>query len=162
MQIEPVQPKHMEIRRLENTETPPYELLLLADPSLVLVDKYLKEGECFLCEMDGEIIGVFVLLMLNPETVEIKNIAVREAMQGKGIGKQLVKEAIRIAEEIGYRKIEIGTGNSSLNQLALYQKCGFRIVEIIHDFFTFHYKEEILENGMVCRDMIRLRIELAS
>lgn len=161
MQIEPVQPKHMEIRRLGNEETPPYDLLLLADPSLVLVERYLKEGECFLYEMDGEIIGVFVLLMLNPETVEIKNVAVSEAMQGKGIGKQLVQAAIRLADEIGYRNVEIGTGNSSVNQLALYQKCGFRIVEIIHDFFTFHYKEEIVENGIVCRDMIRLRMELS-
>ncbi|GKV54956.1 putative N-acetyltransferase YvbK [Sporosarcina sp. NCCP-2222] len=161
MQIEPVQPKHMEIRRLGSSETPPYDLLLLADPSLVLVERYLKEGECFLYEMDGEIIGVFVLLMLNPETVEIKNVAVREAMQGKGIGKQLVQAAIRLADEIGYRNVEIGTGNSSVNQLALYQKCGFRIVEIIHDFFTFHYKEEIVENGIVCRDMIRLRMELS-
>ncbi|MCG3086864.1 GNAT family N-acetyltransferase [Sporosarcina cyprini] len=151
----------MEIRRLGNAETPPYDLLLLADPSLVLVERYLKEGECFLYEMDGEIIGVFVLLMLNPETVEIKNVAVSEAMQGKGIGKQLVQAAIRLADEIGYRNVEIGTGNSSVNQLALYQKCGFRIVEIIHDFFTFHYKEEIVENGIVCRDMIRLRMELS-
>ena len=56
----------------------------------------------------------------------------------------------------GYKKIEIGTGNSSLGQLALYQKCGFRITGIDIDFFIRCYQEEIFENGIQCRDMIRL------
>ena len=59
--------------------------------------------------------------------VEIKNIAVREDRQGQGLGKKLLQEAIRVAKNKGYERIEIGTGNSSIGQLALYQKCGFRI-----------------------------------
>ncbi len=56
--------------------------------------------------------------------------------------------------------MEIGTGNSSVNQLSLYQKCGFRITGIEHDYFTKHYEEEIVENGLLCRDMIRLSLDL--
>ena len=52
--------------------------------------------------------------------------------------------------------IEIGTGNSSLNQLMFYQKSGFRMKEIWVDFFTKNYEEPIEENGIPCLDMVRL------
>lgn len=60
----------------------------------------------------------------------------------------------------GAKTLEIGTGNSSLNQLGLYQKCGFRIIGVDKDFFTRHYEDEIVENGIICRDMIRLSMDL--
>jgi len=88
--------------------------------------------------------------------VELVNVAVAEDKQGQGYGKQLIQHAVQQARSMGYKSIEIGTGNSSIGQLALYQKCGFRIVGVDFDFFTRHYKEPIFENGIQCRDMIRL------
>ena len=38
-----------------------------------------------------------------------------------------------------------------------YQKCDFRVVGVDQNFFTIHYDKEITENGLVLRDMIRLR-----
>ncbi|GGG54974.1 GNAT family N-acetyltransferase [Paenibacillus radicis (ex Gao et al. 2016)] len=137
----------------------PYELLLLADPSKHIVDDYLQRGRCFVAESDGETIGIYVLLKTRPETVEIVNVAVKEERQGEGIGKRLVLHAIEASKEAGAKTVEIGTGNSSLQQLALYQKCGFRIVGVDQDFFVRHYEEKIVENGIWCRDMIRLRLE---
>jgi ribosomal protein S18 acetylase RimI-like enzyme len=81
-------------------------------------------------------------------------------MHGKGIGKQLVLHAIETARSRGNKTIEIGTGNSGIGQLALYQKCGFRIVGVDIDFFVRHYSEAIYENGIQCRDMIRLSKDL--
>ena len=78
----------------------------------------------------------------------------------RGIGKFLVKDAIKRAKGKGYKTIEIGTGNSSIGQLALYQKCGFRITGIDKDFFIRNYGEEIFENGIQCQDMLRLAQEL--
>ncbi|MGE7604127.1 GNAT family N-acetyltransferase [Peribacillus sp. NPDC097675] len=146
----------MEVRLLYPNEIPPMDLLLLADPSRELVEAYLQRGTCFVAEMDGQMIGVYVLLELTAETVEIVNVAVAEQYQGKGLGKQLVNHAIRHAKSLGYVTIEIGTGNSGIGQLALYQKCGFRITAIDQDFFTRNYPEAIYENGIQCRDMIRL------
>lgn len=146
----------MNIRLLGKEEEPPMDLLLLADPSEKMVKDYIKRGDCYIAEFNNEIIGVYVLLPTRPNTVEVVNIAVREEHQGKGIGKQLVMDAIQKAKEKGYSTIEIGTGNSSISQLALYQKCGFRLTGIERDFFMKHYDEEIFENGIPCRDMIRL------
>lgn len=150
----------MRTRKLEPHESPPYDLLLLADPSRQLIENYLADGECYIVEEKGEIIGVFVVVELHNETIEIKNIAVREHMQGQGIGKKLVFDAIRIAKENGYATVEIGTGNSSIGQLALYQKCGFRITGVIRDFFMDLYDEIIMEDGIQCMDMIRLEMNI--
>lgn len=146
----------MNIRLLNKNENPPMDLLLLADPSQNIVENYLKRGDCFTAESNNQVIGVYVLLPTRPETVELVNIAVAEKHHGKGIGRLLVMNAIQTAKGRGYKTIEIGTGNSSIGQLALYQKCGFRITGIDIDFFVRNYQEEIFENGIQCRDMIRL------
>jgi len=146
----------MNIRQLSSHEKPPMELLLVADPSPQIVVAYLKRGRCFIAERNDQWIGVYVLLPTRPQTIEIVNIAVAESYQGKGVGKYLLQHAITTAKTMGYTTIEIGTGNSSIGQLALYQKCGFRIVGVDKNFFLRHYDEEIIENGIQCTDMIRL------
>jgi ribosomal protein S18 acetylase RimI-like enzyme len=150
----------MIIRILNKDEEFPMDLLLLADPSREIVEEYLQRGECYVAERDAQIIGVFVLLPTRPETVELVNVAVIETHHGEGLGKQLVINAIEMAKSKGYRTIEVGTGNSSIGQLALYQKCGFRIASIDIDFFIRNYPQEIFENGIQCRDMVRLFQEL--
>lgn len=146
----------MDFRKIKNGESLPLELLLSADPSLPKVEDYLKRGDCYLAVDKEDIVGVYVLLPTRPVTVELVNIAVAEEQQGRGIGKQMVMHAIQTARRDGYSVMEVGTGNSSIGQLALYQKCGFRIVAVDMDFFTKHYPEEIYENGIQCRDMLRL------
>ncbi|NOU98045.1 GNAT family N-acetyltransferase [Paenibacillus sp. LMG 31456] len=150
----------MEIQKLLADEQPPMELLLLADPSRKLVEEYIQRGLCYVATMDDEIIGVYVLLQTRPETVEIVNIAVDERHQGRGVGRQLVNHAIANAKLLGFRTVEVGTGNSSVGQLALYQKCGFRITGVDRDFFIRHYSEDIYENGIQVVDMIRLSQDL--
>ncbi|MBU8880085.1 GNAT family N-acetyltransferase [Bacillus sp. FJAT-29790] len=150
----------MDIRKLNKGEKLPMELFLLADPSIEIVEEYVNRGECFIAEIEQQIVGVYVLLPTRPETVELVNVAVVEEQHGRGIGKQLIMDAIKVAKTQGYKTIEIGTGNSSIGQLALYQKCGFRIVGVDMDFFVRHYSEEIFENGIQCRDMVRLSQDL--
>ena len=148
------------IRKLNEGEQLPIKLLLLADPARENFEEYANRGECFIAENEYQTIGVYVLLPTKPKTVELVNVAVAEAEQGSGIGKQLVLHAIRIAQRRGYKTIEVGTGNSSIGQLALYQKCGFRITGVDIDFFVRHYSEKIFENGIFCRDMVRLSQDL--
>ncbi|MET3289623.1 UNVERIFIED_CONTAM: ribosomal protein S18 acetylase RimI-like enzyme [Brevibacillus sp. OAP136] len=148
------------IRLLQPSESPPMPLLLLADPSEKQVLSYFDRGECYVALLDGEIVGVSVLLQTEEHTIELMNVAVAEQCQGSGIGKKLILHALDTAKQKGFARMEVGTGNSSIGQLALYQKCGFRISAIVHDFFTRHYSEPIWENGIHCRDMIRLTAEL--
>ncbi len=150
----------IQIRPLREDEQPPMDLLLLADPSESIVSGYVKRGSCWIAEANRAVVGVYVLLETRPETVELVNVAVREDVQGRGIGKKLVLHAVETARKAGFRTIELGTGNSSIGQLALYQKCGFRIIGVDTDFFVRHYDHPIFENGIQCRDMIRMRQDL--
>lgn len=144
------------IRKLQPDEAPPMDLLLSADPSQKIIEAYLTRAECFVMEDQNQLIGAYVLLPTRPETVELVNIAVQIKFQNKGIGKQLIRHALERAKEQGFQMLEVGTGNSSMAQLAFYQKCGFRITGVDKDFFVEHYEEELMENGIPCRDMIRL------
>jgi len=147
----------MEFRLLEAHEPLPMDLLLEADPSERLVRAYCDSGWCMVGEREGELVGVYVLLALSDTTAEIKNLAVSESFRGQGYGRLFLEHALAEAVRRGFGFVEIGTGNSSFGQLALYQKCGFRIQAIDPDFFRRNYPEPILENGIECRDMIRLR-----
>lgn len=148
------------IRLLETNEPLPMKLLLLADPSERLVLDYTKRGYCYVAETENHIVGVYVLLPTRPDTAELVNVAVEEALHGQGIGKKLVNHAVETARKLGFSTIEVGTGSTGVAQLALYQKCGFRMTGIDRDFFVRHYEEEIYENGMRLYDMVRLSQDL--
>lgn len=105
----------------------PYDLLELADPSRDQIDSYLSRENCYVAKHASEVLGVLALYKIDAYTVEVKNIAVRESEQKKGIGRALLRYAERICEENGHRKLIIATGNSSLVQLSFYQKMGFEI-----------------------------------
>jgi aminoglycoside 6'-N-acetyltransferase I len=146
--------------KLDKDDHIPYELLLLADPSKDLVDEYLKKADVFVAKQIDEVIGVVVLLPLTAETVEIKNIAVKPAFQGEGIGSFLIQNVVQVALLNGQKNICIGTANSSVGQLYLYQKLGFEITDIKRDFFTDNYAEPIYENGIQAKHMLMLTKQL--
>lgn len=146
----------VKVRKLATDEQPPLSLMLTADPSREMIKSYLHRSQIYLAEQEGRVVGVLALLSTRPLTLEIINIAVDEAYQRQGFGRQLIAFAICRARADGYRTLEIGTGNSSLPQLALYQQCGFRIDSVVKNFFLRHYDQTIVENGIRCADMIRL------
>lgn len=137
-----------------------YELLLDADPNRALVTNYVKNGTCFEARYQDELVGVLVVIATRPATAEIVNVAVKETFQGQGVGEQMVRKALAWCQTQLYQTVEIGTGSSSFQALYLYQKCGFRMTHIDRDFFVRHYNEEIIENKIVLRDMVRLSQDL--
>ena len=147
----------LHIELLTDKQEIPFDLLELADPSRTQIKSYLTTGNCYVAKIEAKIVGAIILSKIDSTTIEIKNIAVREAEQGKGIGKALLKYAEKISQELEYKKLIIGTGNSSIGQLALYQKSGFEISSIEYDFFILNYDELIIENGIPCKHMILLK-----
>lgn len=137
----------------------PNDLLLLSDPSEEVIAEYIHLSTAFVARINSKIIAALLLLKTRPKTMEIMNVSVYEEYQNKGIGKRLIREAIEYAKESGMKTLEIGTGNPGVNQMMLYQKCGFRIVGVEFDYFRKNHAEKIFENGIECRDMIRMRME---
>lgn len=137
-----------------------YELLLEADPSKELIDSYLKRSATFEVLQGTDLIGIVVLLKTRPESLEIVNISVHKEYQNKGVGQKILQFSIQYAKKNAIVSLQIGTGSTSFSQLYLYQKMGFRMTHIDHNFFIHHYKEEISEHGLVLKDMVRLQLML--
>ena len=152
--------EQLSIRRLDKEAAMPWDLLLDADPSAAAVERYLDASDVYVALISEEVVGTFVLYPVDAARVEIKNIAVLERLQGKGIGQRLLKEAAAIASAGGATTLTIGTANSSVAQLYLYQKCGFEITSIKYKFFLENYPEPLFENGIQCKHMIMLSKEL--
>jgi len=152
--------RNITFKQFNKNDQIPYELLLLADPSKDLIDEYLKQSDIFTARENDETIGVIVLFPLTTETVEIKNVAVKPEFQGQGIGRYLIENVVRIASLNRQKQICIGTANSSVGQLYLYQKLGFEITDIKRDFFTDNYAQPIYENGIQAKHMLVLTKQL--
>lgn len=133
-------------------------LLLLADPDEKAVSGYINSAKR-LVALDGERLVGVAAVVGSGATFELKNIAVAPEYQGKGIAKQLISQVKSEANISGATTLIVGTGNSSLSQLALYQKCGFRLSRIKPDFFA-DYPQPIFENGIRCLDLVVLEMKL--
>ncbi|WP_436899097.1 GNAT family N-acetyltransferase [Acinetobacter gyllenbergii] len=134
-------------------------LLLEADPSWQQVSTYLLQSNLFVMLNDqGQIIAQLCLLRTDDQA-EIKNLAVDSRYQKQGLAKALVQCAIENTKVQNIQTLWVKTGNSSLDQLALYQKCGFRLSHIEPDVFI-DYPEAIYEHGIRCLDQVVLRLEL--
>lgn len=104
----------------------------------------------------AELVGAIVIGRLNQSSIEILNVAVAAHHQRRGFGRQLLRYAIALGQREGFESIRIGTGNSSIGQLTLYQSEGFRVVDTRKNYFLEHYDEPIFENGLQCTDMVIL------
>ena len=133
-------------------------LLLTADPSREAISKYINDADILVCEMDSKIVGIAVV-GCQGDIAELENIAVLSDYQGRGRAKQMIGEIQKLAKRQGATTLIVGTGNSSMSQIALYQKCGFRLYDIDVGYFAA-YPEPIFENGIRCLDRVLLRAAL--
>lgn len=142
------------------SDAPSYDLLLLADESEASIADYMGRGVCYAAVSNNAIIGQYILLHTRPFTAEVVNIAVTPACQRRGIATALLRHAVRTAREAGFRRLEIGTGDLGIGQIALYERCGFVRCGIDRDYFRKYYPAPFYENGIECRHMVRLAMEL--
>ena len=101
-------------------------------------------SKVFVATLNLNVIGTCVLFPLSASSAEIKNIAVKSGFQGKGVGNLLLDYAVETARKAHYKSICIGTTNSSVGQLYLYQKKGFEMTSIMKNYFMDNYPEPIL------------------
>ena len=137
----------------------PYELLLLADESKDAIHQYLFDSTVYLVKNQHQEIGVFCLYQLDEKTIELKNIAVAEAFQSKGLGS-LMMDYIKGICRGNYKILVVGTADSGHRQIQFYKKNGFVEFEVKKNFFIDNYEEPIFENGVQLKDMLMLKYEL--
>ena len=147
----------MEIRKVETDQKRYLALLLLADEQEDMVDRYLECGTMYVLEDDG-VKAECVVTDEGNAILELKNLAVEPAAQGKGYGKAMVDFLVRTYKE-RYMVLQVGTGDSP-STIPFYEACGFRRHHLVRNFFTDHYDHPIYERGVQLVNMVYLQRKL--
>jgi ribosomal protein S18 acetylase RimI-like enzyme len=133
------------------------DLLLLADEQENMIDKYLPNGDMFAL-YDGDLKSVCVVMPIDSETCELKNIATYEKYQGRGYGRALINFIFDYYKN-DYKTMLVGTGETPAT-LSFYESCGFKKSHRVKNFFTDNYDHPIFEGGIQLVDMIYLKKDL--
>jgi ribosomal protein S18 acetylase RimI-like enzyme len=92
-----------------------------------MLDDYgalIADGRVSVLERGGSILGVLVLLP-QPETMLLDNVAVAPEAQGSGIGRLLLDHAEAAARATGYATITLYTNELMPENIALYARRGY-------------------------------------
>jgi GNAT superfamily N-acetyltransferase len=145
------------IEKIKENKKQFLDLLLLADEQENMIDKYLLRGDLFAL-YDGDLKTVCVVVSINNETCELKNIATYKKYQGKGYGRALIN-FISDFYKNNYKTMLVGTGETP-TILAFYRSCGFEESYRVKNFFTDNYDHPMFAEGIQLVDMIYLKKDL--
>jgi ribosomal protein S18 acetylase RimI-like enzyme len=109
-------------------------------PSDAMLSSYIENGELYLLKDDDDVAGVVVVVMsqgkdyeainweqdlANDEVATIHLLGIRPSYQGKGIGRTMVKEIIKLAKKAGKKSLRLDTLKCNVPSQSLYESEGF-------------------------------------
>ncbi|WP_269242826.1 GNAT family N-acetyltransferase [Flavobacterium limnophilum] len=125
--------KNLNLEWLEKKfKVEPQDELMLSNPQGEIID---KGGMIFYAKYDGKIVGTASLLKIDETTFELSKMAVTDAVQGLGIGNQLMEHCIKIAREKKIKKLVLYTNRKLSPALNLYIKYGFQEVGMAESLY---------------------------
>ncbi|MFW5756739.1 MAG: GNAT family N-acetyltransferase, partial [Tangfeifania sp.] len=99
-----------------------------------------------------------MVVAIDNETCELKNIATKKKYQGKGYAKALMK-FISDYYKNTFKTMFVGTGETP-DILSFYKSCGFEKSHRVKNFFTDNYGHPMFEDGIQLIDIIYLKKKL--
>lgn len=112
----------------------------------------------YAAHQNAEIVGAVVVRW--GDESEIEMLAVDKMRRGQGIGRAIAAEVVKEARRRGVQRLLVGTGNFSLDNIAFYQKCSFRMSHVRRGYFDNIDPPEFWQ-GIKLRDMIVFDYRLA-
>jgi GNAT superfamily N-acetyltransferase len=150
----------MQIKIIHENKKQFLDLLLLADESEEMIDKYLERGDLFALYDDDVHAGarilksVCVVTQESGDVCELKNIATYEKYHGKGYGSKLISYISEYYKD-KYATIIVGTGDVP-RALRFYEKNDFCISHRIKNFFIENYDHAMFDGDVQLVDMVYL------
>ncbi len=83
-------------------------------------------GEIFVAEENSVVVGCIALLPMSGHAYEVAKMAVLPEMQGRGVGRRLLAEAIAWARARGAKRLYLESNHILTPALHLYESVGFR------------------------------------
>ena len=112
----------LEVRKISAGKKAYLPLLLEADPSEKMIDKYLEKSEMYVLMINGQAASVAVVGQVDEQLCELYNLATAPDMRGKGYASRLVKHLIRLYQPRCKRML-VGT---SQPLMSFYERFGFK------------------------------------
>jgi GNAT superfamily N-acetyltransferase len=147
----------MRIEKINDNKKQFLSLLLLGDEQESMIDQYLPNGDLFAL-YDNDLKSICVILGIDKNTCELKNIATEEKEQGKGYGTALIHFILNFYKN-EYKTMLVGTGEIP-SILSFYKRFGFEESHRINNFFIDHYDHPMFEENIQLIDMIYLKKDL--
>ncbi len=83
-------------------------------------------GGIILCKNGTACIACTGIRKIDAQNAELKRMFVKPSFHGKGIGSALLKMALQLARDCGYKKVKLDTLNTMLPAMEFYKKYGFK------------------------------------
>lgn len=130
------------------------DLLLIGDESLKMIKKYIDKSTVYGL-FDNDLKSIIVIENID-KGYEIKNFATYPKYQKQGYGTKLLNYIIE-RYKTEDNNIFLGTGENP-KTLNFYKSFGFEFSHIIKGFFTDNYENIIVEENIMLKDMIYLKL----
>lgn len=91
-------------------------------------DKAVREHVVFVVESPGRLDAALELIPA-PDHLLVENVAVAPTAQGRGLGRQLMALAERVATDLGVTEMRLYTNGRFTENIALYEAIGYAISE---------------------------------
>ena len=114
-----------------------YDLYEKADADLLdNPNKYLEKGSSiFLAHFNDKVVGTISLIPIDKYNYEILKLGVVDGYKGLGIGAKLMQVCIAICIEKKVKTITLESSSRLKSALKLYEKLGFKHIEIVDTHF---------------------------
>jgi RNA 3'-terminal phosphate cyclase (ATP) len=89
-----------------------------------LNELYRHLRDFFVCELDGEVVGISALSVYWEDLAEIRTLAVQDALGGRGLGRALVNACLEEAARLGVRRVFALTYRPGF-----FQRLGFHTID---------------------------------
>ena len=162
---EPVAKTNIVLRRAYDEEAGEVEDIcryFWDETEITCFDQTFEIGACnnILALAEGEVAGLLSWKKLDNAQI-IVALNVYPEFQGQGIGRLLIKEAMDQGRKQSLGSIRVATTNDDLPALALYQKMGFQLYNLVVGRVAEHHHEELAGfAGIPIRDEVQLERKL--
>jgi GNAT superfamily N-acetyltransferase len=156
---DPIAAGPIEVQRYSGPREELRALFELAEDSPTRLDAYLHAGRVLVAVAGTRVLGHLQLVdTAQPMGAEIRNMAVHQELQGRGVGALLVRAAVELLTAESVTSLAVATAAADVGNLRFYQRQGFRMRSVERNAFgpANGYPPGIVVDGIVLRDRVWL------